>query len=339
MYKITIIIPCRNEEKFVKNCINSVLKFDDLENCDYEIFLLDGMSEDKTRSIIEQYVVINNRIKLIDNQGIIQSTALNIGIKQAKGYWIMRLDAHAEYPKNYLKKLIETSLKTNADNVGGVVNTLPFNNSYQAQLVQALTTHKFGVGNSGFRIGMKEGEADTVPYGFFKKEIFEKVGYFDERLVRAQDYEFNCRIKKYGGKIWLDPEIVINYYNQPNILKFLSKQFYKEAPYNAYMWYLAPYSFTLRHAITGFFTCGIILGGILSFFPPVIKYLFLSIIGLYFLLAIVSSIQQAVRYKKVLHIFTLPVSFFLYHFIHGLGILVGIIKLIFRISPVQKIKK
>jgi len=337
MNKITIIIPCRNEEKFIKNCIDSVLKFEDLEKYDYEILLLDGMSKDNTRNIINQY--INNRIKLIYNPGIIQSTALNIGIKQSKGDWIMRLDAHADYPKNYFKKLIETSLKTNADNVGGVVNTLPFNSSYQAQLVQALTTHKFGVGNSGFRVGMKEGEAYTVPYGFFKKEIFEKVGYFNERLVRAQDYEFNCRIKKYGGKVWINPDISINYYNQPDILKFLGKQFYKEAPYNAYMWHIAPYTFTARHAITGFFASGIILGRILSFFFPLIEYLFLSIIGLYFLLAIVSSIQQAIRYKRVLHIFTLPFLFFLYHFVHGLGILVGMIKLIFRISPIQKIKQ
>ncbi|MFA5781800.1 MAG: glycosyltransferase family 2 protein [Bacteroidales bacterium] len=336
MNKITIIIPCRNEEKFVKNCIDSVLKFEDLERYDYEILLLDGMSEDNTRNIIEQYINKNNRIKLFDNPGIIQSTALNIGIKQAKGDWIMRLDAHADYPKNYLKKLIETSLKTNADNVGGIVNTLPFNDSYRAQLVQALTTHKFGVGNSGFRVGMKEGETDTVPYGFFKKEIFEKVGNFNERLVRAQDYEFNCRIKKTGGKIWLNPDIIINYYNQPDILKFLGKQFYKEAPYNAYMWYLAPYTFTIRHAITAFFTTGIVFFGILSFFFPLIKYLFFSIIGLYFLLAIISSIQQAIRYKRALHIFTLPFSFFLFHFIHGSGIVFGLFSLLIGVSPIQK---
>jgi len=336
MNKITIIIPCRNEEKFVKNCIDSVLKFEDLEKYDYEILLLDGMSEDKTRSIIEQYIVNNIRIKLFDNPGIIQSTALNIGIKQAKGDWIMRLDAHADYPKNYFKKLIETSLKTNADNVGGVVNTLPFNSSYLAQLVQALTTHKFGVGNSGFRTGMREGEADTVPYGFFKKEIFTKIGLFDERLVRCQDYEFNCRIKKFGGKVWINPDISINYYNQPDILKFLGKQFYKEAPYNAYMWHIAPYTFTARHAITGFFAAGVICGGILSVFFPLIKYIYMAIMGLYILLSLVSSIQQAIRYKKALHILTLPVSFFFYHFIHGLGIFAGIIKLIVGIAPVQK---
>ncbi|MDP4267685.1 MAG: glycosyltransferase family 2 protein [Bacteroidota bacterium] len=335
MYKITIIIPCRNEEKFIENCILSILNFDDINNYDYEMLLIDGRSDDNTRSIIHQYILANNRIKLIDNPKIIQSCALNIGIKQAKGDWIMRLDAHANYPKNYLKKLFDTALKTNADNTGGIINTLPYNSSYSAIIIQALTTHKFGVGNSGFRIGIAEGETDTVPYGFFKKEIFNKIGFFNEQLVRGQDYEFNCRIKKNGGKIWLNPDIKINYFNQPNIFRFLRKQYVLEAPYNVYMWYVAPNTFTLRHSITGFFTSGIITGIILSLFVNWICMFFVSVLLLYFILAFLSSVQQAIRYKKILHIFTLPLCFFSFHFIHGLGIIVGLIKILTKKSPVQ----
>ncbi len=337
MKKISIIIPCLNEERFIKKCIESVLQFEDIEKYDYELLIMDGRSKDNTRNIVEPYTIKNNRIKLIDNPGIIQSTALNIALKQAKGDWIMRLDAHADYPENYLRKLVETSLRTDAVNVGGILNTLPYDSSYSAQLVQALTTHKFGIGNSGFRVRMKEEEeVDTVPFGFFQKVKLEKYGIFNEKLVRCQDYELNCRIKKMGGNIWLNPEVVVNYYNQPNLFKFLKKQLLKEAPYNPYMWYLAPYTFTIRHSITGFFTFGIIIGILLSVFFKWALYAFIAIASFYLIIAIVSSIQQAIRYKKVLHLFTLPISFFLFHFTHGMGIMIGIIKLILGIAPVQK---
>jgi glycosyltransferase involved in cell wall biosynthesis len=335
---ISILIPCYNEEKFIAKCLDSVLAFQLPKNCDTEILVIDGKSEDTTRRIIEKYLESNSSIQIIENEKIIQSTALNIGVKKAKGEYILRLDAHSEYPSDYLLKLYETAIRTGADNTGGIVITKPYDDSYNASLVQSLTTHMFGVGNSGFRVGMKEGPADTVPYGFFKKSIFEKVGYFDERLVRAQDYEFNRRIKKKDGKVWINPSIQLNYFNQPNIIKFLKKQFFKEAPYNAYMWYIAPYTFALRHAITAVFCFGVLTGIVLSFYFSFIAYIYAGVMAFYFFLAIISSIQQALRFKKPLHVFILPFCFFLYHFFHGMGVIIGILKLLLRISPVQKNK-
>ena len=275
-------------------------------------------------------------IRLINNPDIIQSSALNIGINLSQGDYIMRLDAHCVYPEDYFKKLIETAVRSDADNVGGIIITHPGGPGYGAQLVQALTTHKFGVGNSGFRTGAAEGYADTVPFGFFKKEIFNKIGIFDKKLIRCQDYEFNCRIIKNGGKIWMNPYIQTDYYNQPTLWKFLKKQITKEAPYNPYMWYLYRYTFAYRHGITGVFAFFFIIGLVLSFLFTWARLLFISVMAVYLLLAIASSVQQAIKYKKVLHLFTLPVSFFLFHFLHGIGIWIGISKLILGISPVQK---
>mgnify|MGYP000943495772 CR=1 FL=1 len=334
MTYISIIIPVRNEEKFIENCLKSVLQFEDLRTFEFEILIIDGMSIDNTLKIVNKFKQNEPTIKYIENPEIIQATALNIGLKEAKGEWILRLDAHSEYPKNYLKILYETALRTNADNTGGIVETLPYDTSYAASVVQALTTHKFGVGNSGFRVGMKEGPADTVPFGFFKKSIFDKIGYFDERLVRAQDYEFNRRILASGGKIWLNPKVCLKYYNQPNLFKFLHKQIAKEAPYNAYMWYLAPYTFAYRHAITAVFASGILAGILLAALFPFFLYLFIIIAGLYGLIAISSSFQQAIRFKKPAHALVLPFSFFLYHFLHGLGVLYGILMLLLHLAPV-----
>ena len=333
---ISILIPCFNEEKFIGKCLDSVSSFDIPDGCEAEVLVIDGMSNDRTREIVKARMHENHVIRLIDNPGRIQSFALNTAIPLSRGSYILRLDSHSDYPANYLKQLYETALRTGADNTGGIIITRAYDDSYPASVVQAITTHKFGVGNSGFRVGMKEGPADTVPYGFFKRSIFDKVGLFDKRLVRAQDYEFNRRILHTGGKIWLNPAIQLNYYNQPNMGKFLKKQLYYEAPYNAYMWYVAPYTFAYRHAITAVFFVGVLAGFLLSLFIPVIGYLFAAVMALYFFLAILSSVQQAVKYRKCLHVVTLPVCFFLYHFLHGLGVVWGLIKLLTKTAPVQK---
>ena len=252
----------------------------------------------------------------------------------------MRLDAHSTYPKNYLLNCYRVARKTKAENVGGLFITHPGSGCYQALCVQALTTHWFGVGNSGFRTGGKEALADTVPYGFFHRSVFNKVGMFDERLVRAQDYEFNRRLGKMGGKIFRSPSIYINYYNQASLMQFYKKQIFYEAPYNAYMWYLAPYTFAFRHAITGLFVLGI-LGGLLlaPFWPRIIGIPFLATLIMYACLALFASIRQASRYNEPRHVIFLPFAFFLFHFFHGLGIAYGLLRLLTFSAPLQKIKE
>ena len=334
--KVSIIIPCRNEEAFIHDCVTSVLEFQNSDVIVQEILIIDGMSTDNTKKKINDFAGNEQKLKVLQNPDMHQAAALNIGIRKATGNYILRLDAHAVYPKNYLYLCQQTAAQTDADNVGGIVIPKARNNRYCANLVQAITTHRFGVGNSGFRTRVKAGTADTVPFGFFKKSIFDTIGLFDERLVRAQDYEFNRRIIKSGGTVWLNPEIQVAYYNQPTLWLFLKKQLLHEAPYNAYMWYLAPYTFVFRHAVTGIFFLGILTGSILSFYFTWIKWLFFSVITLYTMLALIASIRQALRYKHIIHLFALPASFFLFHFLHGSGLVCGISKLLFGRAPVQK---
>lgn len=259
-----------------------------------------------------------------------------MAINTGNGDYLMRLDAHSYYPDDYLLNCYNLSIESNAQNVGGIVLTLPGGNNYESRLVQAMTTHKFGVGNSAFRTDEKVGEVDTVPFGFFKKEIFNKIGLFDERLVRCQDYEFNRRIIANNGKIYMDSKIFSEYFNQKSLFQFYLKQLFIEAPYNPYMWYLANYSFAIRHAITAVFATGIIIGTVLSLLFPIISIIYSFFLLFYLILAILSSIQQAIRFKLISFVIILPFCFFLYHFIHGLGIISGIINLIFKNAPVQK---
>jgi glycosyltransferase involved in cell wall biosynthesis len=334
---ISIIIPVRNEEVHLEACLKSVLEFKLPLDVKVEILVVDGMSTDRTLEILSKYLDREDNIRVLANEHKYQAHGINQAIKQSQGNWVMRLDAHTLYPNDYLLMCYITAIETQSDNCGGIIITQAGGDNYSAKIVQAITTHKFGVGNSGFRASIKGGVADTVPFGFFQKEIFSKIGYFDERLVRAQDYEFNRRISACGGKIWLNPKIQPTYFNQKYFGSFLKKQLFKEAPYNAYMWYLAPYTFAYRHVITGLFTTGILGGGGLSIIFPNIGLFYCSVIIIYALLAIVSSIQQALRHKNILHVFVLPISFFCYHFIHGLGVIGGILNLISGRSKVQNI--
>jgi len=336
----SILIPCRNEQVYIETCLRSVLAFELPAGLAFEVLVLDGRSEDRTVALARAIAASDPRIQVLDNPGRIQSTAINLGVRAARGAWIMRLDAHAVYPSNYLRLCHETALRSGADNVGGICITEPGGTRYSAQLVQALTTHKFGVGDSGFRTGAKEDWADTVPYGFYRREVFDKIGWLDERLVRAQDYEFNSRLIASSGRILRNPNIQIYYFNQPSLSAFYRKQFFHEAPYNAYMWYLAPYAFAWRHAITGFFTLGF-LGGITfgPIYPRLIGIPFVVVMVLYAVLSILAAIQQAIRYKEPLHTFLLPLAFFLYHFVHGLGVVTGILRLATLTAPVQKSKE
>ena len=336
---VDVIIPVLNEGKYILQCLESVLAFERPPDIHWHVFVVDGGSTDETLEVIVKVAAGHPEIELLNNPGRIQSCALNIGLRSGNGEYILRLDAHATYPRDYLTQCLQSALSSNADNVGGVVRTLPGADTYQARVVQAITTHRFGVGNSGFRLQPEAGPADTVPFGFFKRTVFELIGYFDERLVRNQDYELNCRIAASRGRIWLNPEIVVYYHNQPSIWSFLKKQFTKEGPYNAYLWYLAPYARAFRHEITGVFAAGVIGGVIGSCFSHILSIAFLSVMGLYVALAIVSSIQQAVRYKCVWHVFTLPLVFFAFHFAHGLGVMGGAVRLALGIAPVQRVRE
>ena len=332
---ISIVIPCYQEERFISACLASVRSFQVPEGHEIEVLVVDGGSRDGTRVLVSEVVRVDPRFRLLDNPRRTQASGLNIGIAASTGEYILRLDAHSTYPADYVAQCLDTSKRTGSDNVGGLAVTLPSGSGYQAELTRALTTHRFGVGAS-FRTGAREGRADTVPYGFFRRDAFARFGMFDERLARAQDYEFNRRIVARGGTVWLNPNILVHYFQQPTLRSFLSKQFFLDAPYNAYMWYLAPYTFTPRHAITALFALGVILGVPLALASPLMAILVTVVLGAYGVLALMASAQQAIRYRQSRHFFVLPLCFLAYHLTHGLGVLSGMGRILTGTAPVKR---
>lgn len=316
--RVSIIIPCRNEAEHIAACIESALAFDWPQD-KLEMLFVDGMSTDKTAGIIAAYAGKYPFIKLLTNPAKTVPPAMNIGIKAAKGEIIVRLDAHSSYPPDYLSRCVTLLLANdNTANAGGRFINVTNGNGPWAEPVRYVTGHSFGVGNGAFRTGTKTAFVDTVPFGTFRREIFDKVGYYDERLTRNQDNELNERIIRAGYKIAFDPEIKIFYKNQAT-LSGLLKQAYSTAAWNVYTLKLFPYTFRWRRfipaAFVGYLLCLTILRGPL-FRIPLLLYLLLAVY------ASASAPGSPAAKIRVL------ITFITYHVAYGAGTFRGLFNLL-----------
>jgi glycosyltransferase involved in cell wall biosynthesis len=324
---VSIVIPCRNEERFIKSCLDSVID-QDYPKDRIEIIIIDGMSEDGTRPIVEQYSQKQAFVKLLVNPDRITPCALNIGIKEAKGEVIIRMDAHAKYKNDYISKCVKYLYEYKADNVGGTMVTLPQQNTISCLAIVSVLTSRFGVGNSDFRTGTRQPKAtDTVFGGCYRKDVFDKIGYFNEKLVRNQDLEFNLRLKKSGGKIILVPEIVSYYYPKPSLGEFFKHNF-KDSFWVIYPLKFGIKTFSWRHLAALFFILGLLITGIAGVFFPVFLWLFLAVSGSYLLASICFSANIACQNKDIRYLFIMPVAFANRHISYGLGSVWGAIKII-----------
>jgi GT2 family glycosyltransferase len=261
----------------------------------------------------------------LHNSKKIVPVAMNIGIKNAKGKYIIRLDAHSMYPKDYFKKLIYYHKKLNADCVGPVLITDIKNKNKISNSIKNVLSDKLGVG-SAFRSGVNEiKEVDTVPFGCYKKDIFEKVGLYDERLVRNQDIELNKRIKNSGGKIYLIPEIKCTYFARETY-KDLAKNNFNNGLWNILTAFYTNLlnSLSLRHFIPLIFVLSLIFTFLLSFVNKIFLYLFLLIFISYLSIISIRSFQI----KKDTTFFHQLLAFLVLHFSYGIGSLVGIFKVL-----------
>lgn len=322
---VSVIIPCRNEEDFIRNSLESIIN-NDYPKEKLEIILIDGMSEDYTRDIIKEYLIQYNFIIMIDNIDRITPIALNKGIRQAKGDVIVRMDAHSEYPKQFLSNGIKYLNVTKADVVGGPIITKPASECLVDRAISKVTSHKFGVGNSKFRTSKMNGYVDTVPFGFFRKEVFDTVGLFNEKLVRNQDNEMNSRIIKNGGKIYLTPECTATYYNQSKLVGLL-RQALRTGKWNIMTLEINLSAFRWRHFIPFLFVVSLLLSLFLSNYFSLFKYLFITIVLIYSLLTLVCSAEILLKHKDKAALF-LPLIFLLYHWSYGIGTFYGVIQLI-----------
>ena len=324
---VSIIIPCRNEEKYLVNCLDSVLAQDYLFNC-FELLLADGMSEDKTRLIMEDYTRRYPNVHWFENPKKILPTGLNILISKAKGEIIIRLDAHSHFPSNYISKCVKYLNEYNVDSVGGFLETRVGADTVVAKAIVVALTSLFGVGGSRFRLGIRKPVlVESVPFACYRRDVFDRVGLFNEKMMRNEDVEFNTRLKKAGGKILLHPEINSVYFARPDILSAIRQKF-QDGFWCVYgMKFAKVRAFFPRHLIPMIFVACLTFSFILGIWLKPFLWLGLGVLGFYSLANIFTSVFVSVKYGFIYFPF-LMVIFSSLHFSYGIGSLCGILRLI-----------
>jgi len=326
MPKISIVIPVYNEERYIEQCIDSIL-YSNYPREKLEILLVDGMSSDRTREIIKSYQSKYSFIKQLDNLEKTAPIAMNIGIKEAKGEYIFILSAHASYDTNYFTELISYMSKLNADCVGGVLDTDVKNTNTKSNAIKEVLMHPFGVGNASFRTGAHEIKlVDTVAFGCYRKSVFVDYGLFDEKLTRNQDIELNKRIVNGGGKIYLIPDVSCTYYARENFTD-LAKNNYANGFWNILTAYYTKSfkSLGLRHFIPLFFVLSLLLPMIGSLFYSRLLVLTLGSLVSYLSLVIIISLKLKNSTNSVWY---LVLSFLTLHLSYGWGSLIGVFSVI-----------
>lgn len=325
---VSIVIPCRNEEKFIGKCLYSIIT-NDYPKDKLEILAVDGMSEDGTREIIKKYTRKYPFIRLLGNPRKITPCGLNEGIREARGEYILWMSAHNRYSKAYIHKCIEYLLNSHADNVGGIIKVIPRNNSFLGKSIALALSHPFGVGNSAFRIGTRKPKwVDTVFGGCYKREVFEKIGLFNENLIRGQDMEFSLRMKRAVYKTLLVPEIVSYYYARSDLKSYIEHNFVNG------LWAIMPIKFVShmpvawRHLVPLGFISSLVGTVLLSFVSPFFFGMFLLIVIAYFVINFCFSIKIALKKKDWRYVFVMPFIFALLHMNYGLGSLCGLLMII-----------
>ncbi len=317
---ISIIIPCYNEEKYIKECLESIIISDIVS---YELILIDGVSNDKTIDIIKDYQKRYSFIKLFSNPKVFTPISMNIGIEASQGKYIFIISAHAKYDKDFFIRLSDYIQKLNANCVGGVLNTEVKNQNQKSNSIKKILTHKFGVGNADFRTGGDEiTEVDTVAFGCYTKDTFNKFGLYNEKLIRNQDIELNKRIINGGGKIYLVPDVKCTYYARENFID-LAKNNFANGKWNILTAYFTKTvkSLSLRHFIPLIFVLSLILPLIFSILIPIVWWITPISLASYLALVIIISIKLNNKETSLPY---LVMSFLTLHLSYGIGSLVGI---------------
>lgn len=323
--RVSVLVPCRNEAQHIGACLESVVATA-YPHDRLEVLVLDGRSDDGTREIVARYAEHHPTIRLLDNPRRIVPTGLNLGIRAARGEVIVRMDAHVIYPPDYLPRLVAALRESGADNVGGVITTLPANDSPVARAIACALAHPFGVGNSYFRVGTTSPRwVDTVAFGCYRRDVFTRIGMFDEELVRNQDDEFNFRLRRAGGRILLVPDVAARYHARATRAE-LARMFYQYGYYKPLVARKVGRIMTLRQLAPPLFVLALALTAAASPWLGPARTLLGLLAGVY-AVAVVASAVRAASAHGWRCAWSLATVFPVQHLGYGAGFLAGLVRL------------
>lgn len=335
MVKTSIIIPCFNEEKYIEECVSSVLDSISKSGKSGEIIVVDGMSTDGTRELLSQHAELGKRLRLMDNPKQSTPFALNIGIKAAIGEVIIILGGHSTVKADFIAQNLKAldNYPTAACVGGAIFNAY---HDEQSAAIGAAMSSSFGVGNARFRTGGLAGFVDTVAFGAYRKEVFDEVGYFDEELIRNQDDEFNYRLIKAGKRIWFEPKIQSTYHVRASFKK-LAKQYFQYGYWKVYVNKKHQTITSARQLVPLFFFIFICLAALLTLLDVAGVHIQAELIRsgfgimlLYLMLMIWSAFKSRKTENDTTPIALIARAFFTLHFHYGRGYFLGIIDFLLR---------
>lgn len=339
MIEISIVLPIRNEETHIRACMESILA-QDYPTDRIEILAVDGMSDDRTREILAEIQQSNPQIRILDNPERIVTHAVNIGIQNAQGLYIARMDAHATYAPDYLSACMNVMKETGADNVGGPAVPIPGAETSVARAIMLAHLSPFGLGGASFRNPDASGYVKTVWPGFFKKEIFDRIGLLNPVLTRSEDIDLNTRIIESGGKIYLSPKIKVSYCCRSTLTQ-LWKQRFQDGMGVIQTLPIHAAAVKPRHLIPLGFVLSLLLLSIFSAiwanttFGFYFQHILLAGVLLYGLASAFFTLKNILQSSTFFpNIFLLPAVFIVLHFSYGFGSLCGLVQ--FRVLSQEK---
>jgi succinoglycan biosynthesis protein ExoA len=330
MVRVSIIVPCYNEESTIAQLLDAIFH-QTFPAQDIEVIVADGQSTDATRERIHDFSQLHPdlSIRVINNPRRYIPSALNRAIEASTGEYIVRMDAHSIPERDYVSTCIADLDAGKGENVGGVWKIVPPRDHWISKSIALAASHPLGVGDARYRYSSKPGWVDTVPFGAFRRELFDRIGNYDEDLLTNEDYEFNARIKRNGGRIWFNPQIRCTYYAREN-LNALARQYWR---YGFWKWRMLkkdPTTLRWRQALPPLFVGILLLSAVTSPWVLWSRYLLAAVITLYVITLFLSSSLTMKRSTSLWTIMGVPLAIATMHITWGAGFLWSMVKSGFR---------
>lgn len=320
----SVIVPMRNEAANIERCLRSLLG-QDYPRGRMEIVVADGASSDGSREIVERIAKERPEVRLVDNPKRVIPSALNVAIRASRGTHVIRADCRSDYGEDYVRMCVHYLQRGGAWNVGGPYVTSPGADTPIAHAIAAITSHRVVMGGSRFRTDLdREEYTDGAVFGAWDRQLFERIGYFNEALERGEDNEFNSRILKHGGRILKTPRIVVKYRNRPTLGSFL-RQTYGNGLWHYLTVVANPSAFKLRYFAPALFVTALIGSVVLSVIDRRFVWLLLAVVVPY--LAVIGLVTVQIARTEGVRVATrVPLTMVCLHVVYGIATLAGFVR-------------
>jgi succinoglycan biosynthesis protein ExoA len=325
MQLVSVIIPCYNEEARISNLL-AAIHAQTYPRERIEVIIADGCSSDQTRARIDAFSKSypDLQIRVVENPRRNIPASLNLAIRASLGDIIVRIDAHSEPYPDYIERCVAALTNDLAENVGGIWEIQAGAQTWMAQSIARAASLPIAVGDAMYRYASKPAYVETVPFGAFKRELLALIGFYDETLLTNEDYEFNNRILKSGGRVWLDTEIRSKYYARASLAE-LARQYWRYGYWKWKMLRRYPKTLRWRQALPPIFILSLILTTSLAILLRSLWVIPVAEIAIYLLILLAASVKISHREGKSFFLIGIPLSIATMHFSWGMGLLWSII--------------